>query len=209
MAWTDPAGHVWVTGEIVTAANMNAFIRLNLEETCPDTATTAGDIIFADAANSMGSRLGIGAATTHLVSDGSAPVWRTSATDVDAGSGTDTTLTYVTLGTGGGNWNFTTEIEVTVTTGTVALVLFKASLANDTGGQLTFLSYSVSGATTVAAADGHAIRYESSNAADRAQFGGHDLREGLTAGSNVFTLEGKVSANTGTISRPEIAVIAY
>ena len=31
MAWTDPAGHVWVTGEVVTAANMNTYVRLNLE----------------------------------------------------------------------------------------------------------------------------------------------------------------------------------
>ena len=31
MAWTDPAGHVWVTGEVVTAANLNTYVRLNLE----------------------------------------------------------------------------------------------------------------------------------------------------------------------------------
>ena len=31
MPWTDPAGHVWVTGEVVTAANLNTYVRLNLE----------------------------------------------------------------------------------------------------------------------------------------------------------------------------------
>ena len=208
MAWTDPAGHIWTTGETVTAANMNTFIRLNLEETCPDTATTAGDIIFADAANSMGSRLGIGAANAHLVSTGSAPVWRGVGTDGDQDSQTSITATaYQTLGSA--NWNFASEIEVTVTTGTAALVLWKANLSHASGGALVALSYSVSGATTVAAADTHMIRYESGAADDLALFGGFDLRGGLTAGSNVFTLEGKHASGTGAISRPEIAVIPF
>ncbi len=208
MAWTAP--RTWVTGETVTAALMNAQIRDNFLETSAATVTTAGDLVYADAANSMGSRLAIGAATTHLVSMGSAPVWRVVATDVDTGSDTGISTSYVTLAAGGvSNWAFATEIEVTVTTGTVALVLFQATLFNNTGGSLTSMSYSVSGATTVAADDGHAIQYESSNANDQAQFGSFDLRTGLTAGSNVFTLEGRVTANTGTISRPEIAVLAF
>ena len=207
MTWNAPA--TATTGQTVTAAFWNAQIRDNFLETSAATVTTAGDLAFADAANSMGSRLAIGAATTHLVSDGSAPVWRTSATDVDTGSGTDTTTNYVTLGTGGGNWNFTTEIEVTVTTGTGALVLFKGTLSNSSAGASTRLSYSVSGATTVAANDAHANEYESGAANDLADFGGFDLRTGLTAGSNVFTLEGRVSAGTGTIARPKIAVIGF
>lgn len=28
--WTDPGGHVWTTGEMVTAANMNTYIKDNL-----------------------------------------------------------------------------------------------------------------------------------------------------------------------------------
>jgi hypothetical protein len=185
---------------------MNAQIRDNLLETSAATVTTAGDIAYADATNSMGSRVGIGAANSHLVSTGSAPVWRAIETDVDAASNTDTGTSYTKLGAG---WGFAAEIEVTLTTGTAALVLFKANLSNSSAGANTFLSYSVSGATTVAADDGFGIRYESSNADDIAGFGGFDLRRGLTAGSNVFTLEGKVASGTGTIHRPEIAVIAF
>ena len=208
MAWTTP--RTWVTAETVTAALLNAHIRDNFRETSPFTVTTAGDLSYADAANSMNSRLGIGAATTHLVSTGSAPVWRGIATDADTGSNTSgpgAVGAYITLANA--DWGFASEVEVTVTTGTVALVLFKAELANDTGGQLTYLSYSVSSATTVAASDGHMIRYESGAANDRAFFGGFNLHTGLTAGSNVFTLEAKVSANTGTITRPEIAVFGF
>ncbi len=208
MAWTDPAGHVWVTGEVVTAANMNAFIRLNLEETCPDTATTAGDIIFADAANSMGSRVGIGAVNSHLVSTGSAPVWRSIGGSSTGASGTSLITGYTTLGDSI-TWNFASEIEVSLTTGTEALILFKARLFNNTAGSSSFMSYSVSGATTVAAADTHAILYESSGANDAAEFGGFDLRVGLTAGTNVFTLEGRASGNTATIDNPDIGVIPF
>ena len=206
MTWNAPA--TATTGQTVTAAFWNAQIRDNFLETSAATVTTAGDLAFADAANSMGSRLAIGAATTHLVSDGSAPVWRTSATDVDADSKSLDETSFVKLTdivTGG----FTTDIEVTVTTGTRAMVFFKCLLSNNTAGSRTILSYSVSGATTTVASGNRAIDYESGAANDSAEFGGFDQVTGLTAGSNTFTLEGRVTANTGTITRPEIAVIAF
>ena len=126
-------------------------------------------------------------------------------------SATGTTTSYESLGNGGAQWSgfSSNEIEVTVTTGTVALVLFKSSMTNDTAGSTTILSYSVSSATTVAASDAHSISYESGAANDNVEHGGFDLRTGLTAGSNVFTLEGRVDGDLGTIRRPEIAVIAF
>ena len=206
MAWSAP--RTWVTAETVTAALMNAEIRDNLLATSAATVTTAGDIAFADAANSMGSRVALGAAGSHLVSTGSAPIWRDVATDVDTGNGTSISTSYTTLDDIL-TWNFTGEVEVTVTTGTRALVLFKAQFGNNTAGSSTYLSYSVSGATTIAASDNHHIRYESGGANDIASFGAHDLNTALTGGSNVFTLEGRVNGDTGTITRPEIAVIAF
>ena len=74
MTWNAPA--TATTGQNVTAAFWNAQIRDNFLETSAATVTTAGDIAFADAANSMGSRVGIGANSSHLVSDGSSPIWR-------------------------------------------------------------------------------------------------------------------------------------
>lgn len=32
MAWSPPDNHVWTTGEVVTATNMNTYIRLNLDQ---------------------------------------------------------------------------------------------------------------------------------------------------------------------------------
>ena len=70
------------------------------------------------------------------------------------------------------------------------------------------ISYSVSGASTIAATNNKKIKYESGSATDIAEFGGLDLAT-VTAGSNTFTLEGRVSAGTGTVTLPEIAVIAF
>ncbi len=207
MAWTDPAGHIWATAETVTAANMNTYIRLNLEETAPDKVTTAGDTVYATGANAL-TRLAIGAANSHLVSTGTAPVWRAITTDVDTGNGTTSSTGYLTMA----NLSDTPlagEVEVTVTTGTEALVLWKGLIENTTAGSSTSMSYSVSGATTVAANDIHRLAFESSANDDKAEFDTHDLRTGLTAGSNVFTLEGRVSAGVGKFTRPEITVIAF
>ena len=206
MAWTLP--RTWVTGENVTSAIMNAHVRDNFLETSAATVTTAGDIAYADAANSMGSRVGIGPARAFLGSDGSAPVWRSIATDVDAGSGSDNNTIWSSLGEGT-TWAFASAIEVTLTTGTAALVLFKSRLSNSNAGAFTYLSYSISGATTNPAADGKSIWFESSAANDQAHFAGFDYAVGLTAGSNTFTLAGRVNAGLGTISRPEIAVIPF
>lgn len=203
MAWTAP--RTWVTGETVTAALMNAHIRDNFLETATATALAQGDIIFADAANSMGSRVGISDSGRFLVSTGTAPVWREVTTDGDTGTNTTTSTTYVDLATVG----FATNIETTVTVDDKAFIFLKAQLSNDTTGQRTSLAYSISGATTAAATDNRALRYESSAAGDLAEFGGFDLRTGLTAGSNTFTLEARVDAGTGTIVRPDIAVMAF
>lgn len=203
MSWTTP--RTWVTGETVTAALLNAHVRDNFRETSPFTVTTAGDLSYADAANSMNSRLAIGAAHGLLVSTGSAPVWRIPATDVDTSSKTDTNTSYSTLGAVH-TWWFASEIEVTVTTGTLALVLFKARLSNGTANAITYLSYQVSGATTTAASDTHSISYRTAATSSWVEAAGFDMAT-LTAGSNTFTLAGKVSSGSGTIAQPEIAVL--
>lgn len=45
MAWTAPSGHVWVTGEIVTAASLNTYVRLNLEDLDRRTAPTQATVL--------------------------------------------------------------------------------------------------------------------------------------------------------------------
>ncbi len=204
MTWTAPA--TATTGQQMTAAFWNTQVRDNFLETSTATVTTAGDLVTADAANSMGTRLAIGAADTFLVSDGSNPVWRALNTDVASGSGADTTTTYTTLGDAG-TWNFASEVSITVQTGTKAFVFWKARISTTTAGAAFLVSYSVSGATTVAASDARQMSYESGGSGDFAEFGVFHHQTGLTVGSNIFTLEARVTAGTGTIVRPEIAVM--
>ncbi len=52
MSWTAPSGHVWATGEIVTAANMNTFIRLNLEDLDRRTVTVGAVVSASETSTS-------------------------------------------------------------------------------------------------------------------------------------------------------------
>lgn len=74
MSWTAP--RTWVTAEVVTAAMMNIHVRDNLLETAPAKVTTAGDILYATAANAI-ARLAPGNANQSLVMNtgGTAPQW--------------------------------------------------------------------------------------------------------------------------------------
>jgi hypothetical protein len=45
MAWTNPDSHIWTAGEVLTAANMNTYVRLNLDFLYGDTAWIAPTLI--------------------------------------------------------------------------------------------------------------------------------------------------------------------
>ena len=203
MTWTAP--RTFVTAEVITAAILNTHIRDNLLETSAATVTTAGDLAYADAANSMGSRLAIGAAGSLMASTGTAPVWRTPSMDVDTGFASDNATSYFTLGDAAA-WNFASEVQVTVTTGTTALVLLYASVSNGTAGNHVVMSYSVTGASALPANDNWSCGYESSANDDVSSISTFHIPT-LTAGSNTFTLAARNTGGTGTINDPRIGVI--
>ena len=215
MAWTAP--RTWVTGETVTAALMNAQVKDNFLETSAATVTTAGDIPYADAANSMGSRLAHAGASRLLVADASSGLaWRdsdgqngdssyTSADGVGAGS----SITYEDLSDI--DWGSGTTVAVTLTTDTKAMIWYGASDTRiDTAGKSVFVTYRISGATTFAAVDSLATIHESGAAEDRGTASRAHLDKGLTAGSNTFTIQARTNDATGvaTIVRPWIMVQA-
>jgi len=205
MTWTNP--DTATTGQVVTAAFWNAQVRDNLLETAAATAQAAGDLVYADAANSMGSRLAIGSVPGILATTGSAPVWRSVAQLVGdasySGAGTASFEDFTANG-----WGTGTDVTVTVTTGTRALVWYGArSLATTTAGAVVQLSYRVSGATTTASSVGWGILHESGAASDQDGFGRAHMAV-LTAGSNTFTLQGLASAGTPTVLFPYIIVMA-
>jgi len=102
MAWTNPADKT--TGEVVTAAAWNALLGTtgSLAQTSAAKVTTAGDITYATAANTL-ARLGIGSSAQVLTVSGGLPAWAAGATSdvVLVGSSSvataTTSLTPVTL----------------------------------------------------------------------------------------------------------------
>ena len=206
MAWTAP--RTWVASEVVTAAHLNAHIRDNMKETAAATATTAGDIVYADAANSMGSRLGIGSVGGILVTDGTGPVWRRplgdSRSDAAVGGADDEWRTL-----GGVSWyNDSNNVAVTVTTGPTAIVMISGQVENSVINKTCAIGYTVSGDSTVASALARSLFYMSAVAGKHSPHMGITLLQGgLTPGSNTFSLTGYIDGGQGTISYPALIVI--
>lgn len=96
-----------------------------------------------------------------------------------ATSQTTTSLTYTDLAT---------VVSVTIVTGTQAKVTVGCQASNSTAGSGALMSFAVSGATTVAAADNRAFGPVLISGAAPNVIGSRTfLVTGLTAGTNVFT----------------------
>jgi len=111
----------------------------------------------------------------------------TSALDLDALTGGAGTMTAV---------------AVTVTTGTLAIVTLSAIASNTAG--VVFLSYRVSGATTIAASGPIGCRREDAASQEVTSAFAHVVT--LTAGVNVFELQASVTAGTGRLLSPALVV---
>jgi hypothetical protein len=100
-----------------------------------------------------------------------------------------------------------TADSVTLTTGTSVLILFSIN-TNGSGGIDVSVAVDVSGATTIAAADGvsNAKAFTSSTASAFFHIG-RGVVLTVNAGSNTFALRYKVSSGTGTFSGRVLAVI--
>ena len=96
MAWTTP--RTWVTGEVVTAALLNAQIKGNSDLAAAAIMTTAGDIIYASSANTPARLAKDANATRVLTNTGTSnvPAWA----QVTLTSGVTGTLPVGNGGTG-------------------------------------------------------------------------------------------------------------
>lgn len=148
--------------------------------TAPAIATVAGRLIVTSAANTVAQR-------------------QVSQT-VNNTSGTTASTSFTATLSGGG-----TSPAVTVTTGTSALIFLNSTLSNGLG-FMSFASYAISGATTSAAIEGRSIQSEATDKDDR--MGVTNLFASLDPGSNTFTMQYKVNANTGTFTRRSVVVMA-
>ena len=168
-----------VAGSVFTAAQFNQFVRDNLNATAPALASVQGQIFVSDGVNSIAARL---------------PTSNTVPTSQTTGS-----TSFGSLATAGP--------AVTVTCGAQALVLLSGTLANNTSGQNSYMSYAVSGATTVAATDDRSIILQEPTANQVMRFSLAYFESGLTPGSNTFTAQYRVSGGTGSFSSRILTVV--
>ena len=205
MAWTAPP--TYTAGAILTAAQMNA-ISANLYAGGPVYATYA-DLVAAIPSAFEGQRAYItgpvsgtvtatGAITAvpsgiNVVYNGAAWV---CTTEVGAGSNTlatTTSATYVTTLT-----SDSTAISATLLTGTTALINYSSIGYGSAAGVSVWTSISVSGATTIAAADSNSSGATGAGTNYGLNTNRTLILTGLTAGVNTFTLNYRQSGGTGT-----------
>ncbi len=180
MAWTAPM--TVVDGQIFTAAQYNSNIRDNLLETAPAKATTAGGYFVATGTNAIAQRL----PGTSLVS----------------AQETTSSIIYGDLATVGPT--------VTVTTGTRALVSYTCQMQNDTVSGFALASISISGATTLNAADTNCIAWEQDGTTGQAATISRTKLITVNPGVNTFTLKYRaLTAGTADFSRRELVVIPF
>ncbi len=182
----------------------NQVLRVNSGGTAPEWATTAdqtplttkGDLFGFDTAD---ARIPIGTNGHILTADSTQSLglkWAAAPSSLPANDSATVAGANVEGTTSASFTNLATSgPAVTVTTGTKALVIISAQL-RPTGASNPVIGYAVSGATTVAADDSNMLMKNWGNdeyiSASYAV-----IKEGLTAGSNTFTLKYK-NEGTGT-----------
>jgi hypothetical protein len=178
MAWSTPL--TAVANAVLTAAQWNASVRDNLNETAVAKATTNGAFFVAAGTNSLAQ-----VATN---------------TDTYNGGGTDTTNSTSYTGLTGG-------AAVTLTTRNKATVFNTVRASHDTLGARHYWSHAVSGATTTAANDAWA-GLNDAHTANRILTGSVVSHwPSLTSGSNTFTTFVRVVANTASYTWRSLTVI--
>lgn len=178
MAWTAPL--TWTANSILTAALLNTHLRDNLKELEPHLATVVGGYFVSQGANSIVQRVPAKSFISTLETTASAA--------------------FVDLATVGP--------AVTVTTGTTAIVFLRSQMSHSVINDNALASYAVSGATTIAAADGRGLIHDGHPAAEFLRYGIVDWQSGLTPGSNTFTMKYRTSDGaTASFSRRFIAVL--
>lgn len=180
MAWSAPM--TAVANSTFTAAQFNAYVRDNLNETMPAKTTAASSYCVGAGVNSI--------------------VERRAVTGLELGDGQTAATEYTNL-----NAPAAIGPSVTLETGPSALVIVRCSAENSGGGSAR-MAYEVSGATSLAAADNRGVGIFGS-AGVNVSASDVSLWTALTPGTNTFTARYRVSSGTGTFLSRRIVVFPF
>jgi hypothetical protein len=180
MVWNIPK--TWVSNEVLTADDLNLYLRDNLNETAPAKATSPGGWF-------------IGAGPNQIVERVPKFAWVTAAEETDGVSSGFNTL--ATVGP-----------SVTVTTGSRALIFLSSGVANAVNESSSFMGYAISGATTQNPASGWSLRTDGISADKSTRRFAVFMEEDLVPGVNTFTAQYQVGtpANIATFEDRFMAV---
>jgi len=220
MAWSDPGD--FTSGQILAAAQMDSIREAMFFGQATFTNEAARDLAYAPAGAMSpitlqeGMRAYLTASTvttatgnvtgipTGITTVYNGTVW-VCTTPVSAKSNvlaTTASTSYITGMTGDG-----TALSVTLTTGTTALVMISGQIFNSGAGNASYISVSVSGATTLAAADAQSAAANVGGVNYGQSLNRTQIITGLTPGTNTFTLNYRVGAGTGSHNNRDITVV--
>lgn len=169
-----------VAGTAFSAADFNTHVRDNLLETAPAKATTAGRLMVVDGTNSVTER---------------------EIRQVNVATGQGTTSTSFTDLT-------TVGPSVNVVTGANALVFLTAQMTNSGAGNSAWMSFEVSGASSIGASDARAVVITSHANGNPYRMTAVVMLNTLTPGTNTFQAKYRCGAGTATFSNRTIQVMA-
>ena len=180
-----------VSGNVLTAANWNSYVRpqvITIATSAPSASLSEGRHWY-DTTNHIMKVYG---------SDGAWVCVTPQTANVPTSQSTAST-SYTDLAT--------TGPAVTIATGTTALVTISALMYANTAPNDIFMTFAVSGATTIAASSNEAYRI-STAAATGACYSRTYKFTGLTAGNNTFTCKYKIAGGAnGNFQDRDITVV--
>lgn len=179
MAWTSPM--TAVAGAPFTAAQFNANVRDNLNETAPAKATQSGSYFVGNGVNSIVER-------------------RIAMQEINFPEESTSSTAYTDLATSGPS--------VTLETGAFVLVMFSVRTRHSVANSTTWTAIDISGATTYAANNDDSIQIDVSNTANK-ESGARTLGFQVTPGINTFTMKYRVGVGTGYWARRQITVMPF
>lgn len=192
--WTTPDDTALVKDGASAIRTLGSSVDTSVKALNP--GTTSGDLDYYTSATTK-ARIAKGTAGQIFTMNAgaTAPEWQTAAAAIPANATatvatqqSTTSTTYTNLATSGP--------AVTVTTGTKALVIITSQVQNDAGNAQAYMSFAVSGATTIAASDTTRLSIETTSAKMTASAA---YVVTLTAGSNTFTSQYRVGNTAGTV----------
>lgn len=182
MAWTAPI--TFVSNTVLTAAQLNTYLRDNMNETCVAKATTPGSHFVTTGPNAIAER--------QIKGDFINTVESTTETD------------YTDLATIGP--------QVTVETGINAIVMMSVQWYSANSNTATRCGFEVSGATSIEPSDAYDLVTDgvAGGESNRTKASGAWWLNTLTPGTNTFTMKYKASTTGAklTVRERHLIVIA-